>query len=124
WNTAGRATSWPSQIDVRAHERQGKAITNFPDTLPPAASDLAAQVFKDPYLFDFLGTADPRREREIEQALVDHIQRFLLELGAGFAFVGRQVPLEVGDQDFRIDLLFYHLKLRCYVIVELKAVPF
>lgn len=112
------------QIDGRAHERQGKAITNFPDTLPPAASDLAAQVFKDPYLFDFLGTADPRREREIEQALVDHIQRFLLELGAGFAFVGRQVPLEVGDQDFRIDLLFYHLKLRCYVIVELKAVPF
>ena len=112
------------QIDGRAHERQGKAITNFPDTLPPAASDLAAQVFKDPYLFDFLGTADPRREREIEQALVDHIQTFLLELGTGFAFVGRQVALEVGDQDFRIDLLFYHLKLRCYVIVELKAVPF
>ena len=112
------------QIDGRAHERQGKAITNFPDTLPPAASDLAAQVFKDPYLFDFLGTADPRREREIEQALVDHIQTFLLGLGAGFAFVGRQVALEVGDQDFRIDLLFYHLKLRCYVIVELKAVPF
>ena len=112
------------QIDGRAHERQGKAITNFRDTLPPAESDLAAQVFKDPYLFDFLGTADPRREREIEQALVDHIQRFLLELGTGFAFVGRQVLLEVGDQDFRIDLLFYHLKLRCYVVVELKAVPF
>lgn len=112
------------QIDGRAHKRQGKAITNFRDTLPPAESDLAAQVFKDPYLFDFLGTADPRREREIEQALVDHIQRFLLELGTGFAFVGRQVPLEVGDQDFQIDLLFYHLKLRCYVVVELKAVPF
>ncbi len=112
------------QIDGRAHERQGQAITNFRDTLPPAESDLAAQVFKDPYLFDFLGTADPRREREIEQALVDHIQRFLLELGTGFAFVGRQVPLEVGDQDFQIDLLFYHLKLRCYVVVELKAVPF
>ncbi len=112
------------QIDGRAHQRQGKAITNFPDTLPPAESDLAAQVFKDPYLFDFLGTADPRREREIEHALVAHIQRFLLELGTGFAFVGRQVPLEVGDQDFQIDLLFYHLKLRCYVVVELKAVPF
>ena len=112
------------QIDGRAHERQGKAITNFRDTLPPAESDLAAQVFKDPYLFDFLGTADPRREREIEQALVAHMQRFLLELGTGFAFVGRQVPLEVGDQDFQIDLLFYHLKLRCYVVVELKAVPF
>ena len=112
------------QIESRAHERQGMAITNFPDTLPPATSDLAAQVFKDPYLFDFLGTADPRRECEVEQALVDHIQRFLLELGTGFAFVGRQVPLEVGDQDFQIDLLFYHLKLRCYVVVELKAVPF
>ena len=112
------------QIDGRAHERQGKAISNFRDTLPPAESDLAAQVFKDPYLFDFLGTADPRRERELEQALVDRIQRFLLELGTGFAFVGRQVPLEVGDQDFQIDLLFYHLKLRSYVVVELKVVPF
>ena len=112
------------QIEGRAHERHGKAITNFAATLPPADSDLAAQVFKDPYLFDFLGTADPRREREVEQALVDHIQRFLLELGTGFAFVGRQVPLEVGDQDFYIDLLFYHLKLRCYVVIELKAVPF
>lgn len=112
------------QIDNRAHERQGKAITNFPATLPPADSDMAGQIFKDPYLFDFLGTADPRREREVEQALVDHIQRFLLELGTGFAFVGRQVLLEVGDQDFYIDLLFYHLKLRSYVVIELKAVPF
>jgi predicted nuclease of restriction endonuclease-like (RecB) superfamily len=112
------------QIQRRAYKRQGKAVSNFRDTLPPAKSDLASQVFKDPYLFDFLGTADPRREREIEQALVDHIQRFLLEMGAGFAFVGRQVPLEVGGQDFQIDLLFYHLKLRCYVVIELKAVPF
>ncbi len=112
------------QIEARAYARQGKAITNFAATLPPDDSDLAAQVFKDPYLFDFLGTADPRREREVEQALVDHIQRFLLELGTGFAFVGRQVPLEVGDRDFVIDLLFYHLTLRCYVVVELKAVPF
>jgi predicted nuclease of restriction endonuclease-like (RecB) superfamily len=112
------------QIDAQAHARRGKAISNFPATLPPVDSDLAAQVFKDPYLFDFLGTADPRREREVEQALVDHIQRFLLELGTGFAFVGRQVPLEVGDQEFKLDLLFYHLKLRCYVVAELKAVPF
>lgn len=112
------------QIDGRAHARHGKALTNFKATLPPADSDMAAQVFKDPYLFDFLGTADPRREREVEQALVDHVQRFLLELGEGFAFVGRQVPLEVGDQDFRLDLLFYHLKLRCFVVVELKAGPF
>ena len=112
------------QIEARLHERTGRAITNFPATLPPGDSDMATQVFKDPYLFDFLGTAAPRTEREIEQALVDHMQRFLLELGAGFAFVGRQVLLEVGDQEFYADLLFYHLKLRRYVVVELKAVPF
>jgi predicted nuclease of restriction endonuclease-like (RecB) superfamily len=82
------------QIDSRAHERQGQALTNFKATLPPRDSDMAVQVFKDPYLFDFLGTADPRREREVEQALVDHVQYFLLELGSGFAFVGRQVHLE------------------------------
>ena len=91
------------QIENRAHERQGKAVTNFPTVLPSAASDMAAQVFKDPYLFDFLGTADPRREREVEQALVDHIQHFLLELGAGFAFMGRQVHLEVGARDYYLD---------------------
>lgn len=112
------------QITARAHERQGKATTNFPATLPPADSDMATQVFKDPYLFDFLGTADPRREREVEQALVDHIQRFLLELGAGFAFVGRQIHLEFADADYYLDLLFHHLKLRCYVVVELKIGPF
>lgn len=112
------------QIDAEAGKRTGKAVSNFPETLPPADSDMAAQVFKDPYLFDFLGTADPRREREVEQALVDHIQKFLLELGRGFAFVGRQVLLEVGNRDFRIDLLFYHLKLRAYVVIELKVVPF
>lgn len=112
------------QIESRAHQRHGKALTNFKATLPPADSDMAAQVFKDPYLFDFLGTADPRREREVEQALVDHIQRFLLELGSGFAFVGRQVHLEFTSRDCYLDLLFYHLKLRCYVVIELKAVPF
>lgn len=112
------------QIEARLHERQGKAVTNFGATLPPAESDMAAQIFKDPYLFDFLGTADPRREREVEQALIDQIQRFLLELGAGFAFVGRQVHLEFASHDFYLDLLFYHLKLRCFVVVELKAVPF
>lgn len=112
------------QIQNTAYQRSGKAQNNFDLTLPPADSDLATQVFKDPYLFDFIGTADPRREREVETALVDHIQRFLLELGTGFAFVGKQVPLEVGDEDFYIDLLFYHLKLRRYVVVELKAVPF
>jgi len=112
------------QIESRAHERTGKAVNNFALTLPPADSDMAAQVFKDPYLFDFLGTADPRREREVEQALTERIQRFLLDLGSGFAFVGRQVHLEFASQDFHLDLLFYHLKLRRYVVVELKAVPF
>jgi predicted nuclease of restriction endonuclease-like (RecB) superfamily len=111
-------------LDRRLFERQGKALNNFAMTLPPGDSDMASQVFKDPYLFDMLGTADPRREAEVEQALVDHVQKFLLELGAGFAFVGRQVPLEVGDSDFKIDLLFYHFKLHCFVVVELKSVPF
>ena len=94
------------QIDGRAHERHGKALTNFKATLPPADSDMAAQVFKDPYLFDFLGTADSRREREVEQALVDHIQRFLLELGQGFAFVGRQVQLAFASRDYFLCLLY------------------
>ena len=111
-------------IERHLRERKGKAQNNFALTLPPTDSDMAAQVFKDPYLFGFLGTADPRREREVERALVDHIRHFLLELGSGFAFVGRQVALEVGDQDFVVDLLFCHLKLRCYVVVELKDVAF
>jgi predicted nuclease of restriction endonuclease-like (RecB) superfamily len=112
------------QIEAQAHRRQGKAQTNFPATLPPPDSDMAAQVFKDPYLFDFLGTDAPRREAELEQGLVAHIQKFLLELGQGFAFVGRQVHLEIGDDDFYLDLLFYHLKLRRYVVIELKVRKF
>lgn len=112
------------QIETRLHERQGKAISNFEVALPPADSDMTAQIFKDPYIFDFLGTADPRREAELEQKLIDHIQQFLLELGQGFAFVGRQVHLEIGDSDFHLDLLFYHLHLRCYVVIELKAGKF
>lgn len=112
------------QIERDLHQRHGKALTNFKKTLPPPDSDMAAQIFKDPYLFDFAGTADPRREREIEASLVAHIQQFLLELGAGFAFVGRQVHLEVDDSDYYLDLLFYHTKLHCYVVIELKAVPF
>jgi predicted nuclease of restriction endonuclease-like (RecB) superfamily len=112
------------QIQGGAHARHGRAVNNFVATLPPAASDMASQAFKDPYLFDFIGTAEGRRESEIERALVDHIQRFLLELGTGFAFVGRQVHLEFATRDYYLDLLFYHLKLRCYVVLELKAVPF
>lgn len=113
-----------SQIQNQLHLRTGKAQNNFALTMPPADSDLATQLFKDPYLFDFLGTADTRREAEVEQALVDHIQKFLLELGIGFAFVGRQVRLEVGGEDYPLDLLFYHLKLRRYVVIELKARAF
>ncbi|CAK0766935.1 DUF1016 domain-containing protein [Gammaproteobacteria bacterium] len=112
------------QIQSQLHLRAGKAQNNFALTMPPVDSDMAAQLFKDPYLFDFLGTADPRREAEVERALVDHIQKFLLELGTGFAFVGRQVRLEVGDEDYPLDLLFYHLKLRRYVVIELKARAF
>ena len=113
-----------NQIETRLHSRKGQAVTNFGETLPAGESDMAIEIFKDPYLLDFLGSATHRTEKQIEQALVDHIQSFLLELGAGFAFVGRQVLLEVGDRNFYADLLFYHLKLRCYVIIELKAVPF
>jgi len=112
------------QIQSKLLERTGKSVNNFPIALPPADSDMANQIFKDPYLFDFLGTDMPRREVEIERQLTEHIQKFLLELGQGFAFVGRQVHLEVGGEDFYIDLLFYHLKLRCYVVIELKACDF
>lgn len=112
------------QIQNQLHLRAGKAQNNFAVTMPPAESDMATQLFKDPYLFDFLGTADLRREAEVEQTLVDHVQKFLIELGSGFAFVGRQVHLEVGEDDFYLDLLFYHLKLRCYVVIELKAREF
>ena len=109
------------QIETRQLERQGRAITNFAQALPAPQSDLARESLKDPYRFDFLGIGDEALEREIEQAMVEHVTDFLLELGAGFAFVGRQVHVEVGGEDFYLDLLFYHLRLRCYVVIELKA---
>lgn len=112
------------QIETKAHRRLGKASTNFKNTLPQAESDLAQQTIKDPYIFDFLSLSSDVRERDLEEGLVKHIQKFLLELGVGFAFVGRQVHLEVDDQDYYIDLLFYHLKLRCYVVVDLKTQRF
>lgn len=112
------------QIETGLLERQGMAVTNFEQRLPKRRSDLARESLKDPYRFDFLGLGEDAREREIESALVRHVTEFLLELGAGFAFVGQQVHLEVGGDDFFIDLLFYHLKLRCYVVVELKAGDF
>jgi len=111
-------------IGSRYFDREGKAVTNFEVALPPSDSDMAVQTFKDPYLFDFIGTAGARREAEIETALVNHMEKFLLELGQGFAFVGRQVHLEVGGDDFYIDLLFYHYRLHCFVVVELKTTKF
>jgi predicted nuclease of restriction endonuclease-like (RecB) superfamily len=111
-------------IETRLLERTGKAITNFDLSLSKAQSDLAIESLKDPYRLDFLGLGKEAGEREIENALVKHVTEFLLELGAGFAFVGRQVLLDVGGDEFFIDLLFYHLKLRCYVVIELKAGKF
>lgn len=112
------------QIESNLHKRIGQIANNFDVALPPSDSDMANQIFKDPYVFDFLGTADTRRERELENKLMEHLEKFLLELGQGFAFVGRQVHLEFSDEDYYIDLLFYHLKLRCYVVVELKSGKF
>lgn len=112
------------QIESRLIERSGAAVTNFSLTLPKPDSDLARESLKDPYRFDFLGLGEEAQERDIENALVKHVTDFLLELGAGFAFVGRQVLLDVGGEEFFIDLLFYHLKLRCYVVIELKAGKF
>ena len=112
------------QIETKAHRRMGKAQTNFAHTLPPPQSDLAQQVLKDPYTFDFLTLSAEARERELEQGLTEHIQKFLVELGVGFAFVGRQVHLEVGGEDYYLDLLFYHLKLRCFVVLDLKMEAF
>ncbi len=112
------------QIESDLFHRQGKAVTNFATTLPAPQSDLAQQSLKDPYLFDFLTLHEEAIERDLEAGLVEHVQKFLLELGAGFAFVGRQVPLAVGDDDDYLDLLFYHLKLRCFVVIDLKMQKF
>jgi predicted nuclease of restriction endonuclease-like (RecB) superfamily len=114
-------TMW---IESDLYGRQGKAITNFKTTLPDVDSDLAQQTLKDPYNFSFLTIAEKAKEQEIEQGLIDHIQTFLVELGKGFAFLGRQYHLQVSDKDFYIDLLFYHINLRCFVVVELKAGEF
>lgn len=109
-----------SQIDARAHARHGKTVSNFAAALPAPQSDLVQQTLKDPYIFDFLTLAEPFQERELETELVRHLEKFLLELGQGFAFVGRQYRLDIGDEDFYIDLLFYHLRLRAFVVIDLK----
>lgn len=111
-------------IKSEAHARQGQAITNFERLLPPPQSDLVQQMLKDPYIFDFLTLQEPFHERELETNLLHQLERFLLELGQGFAFVGRQFYLKVGDREFYIDLLFYHLKLRCFVVIDLKKGEF
>ncbi len=109
------------QIDNNYFERKGNAITNFEKTLPVLQSDLAQETIKDPYQFGFLGLEDDALEKEIERELTKHITDFLIELGKGFAFVGRQYHIKVSEKDYYIDLLFYHLDLRCYVVIELKA---
>jgi len=111
-------------IESDLYQRQGKARTNFEKTLPPLQSDLARETLKDPYNFEFLTLAADAEERALQKGLLEHIQQFLIELGAGFAFVGQQYRLEVGDEDFFIDLLFYHLKLRCYIVIDLKTTGF
>lgn len=111
-------------IDSKLHQREGKAINNFRETLPSPQSDLAHLTLKDPYFFDFVTLREKHDERELESGLLDHVQKFLLELGAGFSFVGRQIHLAIADQDFYIDLLFYHYKLRCFIVVELKTTDF
>lgn len=112
------------QIDGGLHRRQGKAVTNFQRVLAAPQSDLAQGTLKDPYLFDFLSLSAEAHERDLERALLSHVRKFLLELGAGFALVGSQYHLEVGGEDFYLDLLFYHLDLRCYVVIDLKSGPF
>ena len=112
------------QIESDLLARSGKAVTNFDQTLPAPQSDLAREMIKDPYNFDFLTLTGDYTERELEKGLIDHIVRFLIELGAGFAYVGKQVPLQVGERDFFLDLLFYHTRLHCYVVIELKVAEF
>ncbi len=112
------------QIESKLYHRQGKAVHNFIQTLPAPQSDLAKEMLKDPYKFDFLNLSEEYFEKDLEDALVSHITKFLLELGAGFSYVGRQYHLEIGGEDFYIDLLFYHLKLRSYIVIELKTGKF
>lgn len=122
-NAWGRETL-ALQIKSQLFERQGKAITNFNKTLPEPMSDLAQQILKDPYNFDFVAMSDSMKERDLENQLVAQISKFLLELGKGFAYVGQQYKLEIADNEYYLDLLFYHIKLKCYVVVELKNTKF
>lgn len=124
-NGWSRSVLW-HQIDTKLYHRQGKSkkIANFPKVLPPAQSDLALEMMKDPYNFDFLTLAEEAHELDLERGLLEHIREFLIELGKGFSFVGNQHHLVVGNEDFYLDLLFYHLRLRCYIVIELKMTEF
>lgn len=113
-----------NQLSLQLHKRKGKAINNFSSTLPAVQSNLAGQVLKDPYIFDFLSVRNIIDERDLENELINHVTKFLLELGKGFAFIGRQYPIAVSKKDYSIDILFYHLHLRCYVVVDLKTDDF
>jgi len=113
-----------AQIKSSLHERQGAAVTNFENTLPAVHAAIAGGLLKDPFIFDFMTLEEPFHERELETGLLTHIEQFLLELGRGFAFVGRQYELTVSDRDFYLDLIFYHLHLRCFVVVDLKKGEF
>ncbi len=112
------------QIDSGLYNRQGKAVTNFKDTLPAGQSDLASETLKNPYVFDFLTLTEDVQELELEKKLIDNITRFLLELGVGFAYMGRQFPMKIGQKERRLDLLFYHTRLHCYVVFDLKIGDF
>ena len=112
------------QIEQDLFSRKGKAITNFSQTLPEKQAMMAGQILKDPYNFGFLTLENKVQELDIERQLTEHITKFLLELGKGFAFIGRQYPLQVGEKDYRLDLLFYHIRLRCFVVIDLKVVEF
>ena len=112
------------QIESGLYRREGRALSNFETTLPAVQSDLAQQTLKDPYIFDFLTLSEDYNERELEHSLVTHITQFLLELGTGFAYMGKQVAIKVGERDFYLDLLFYHTRLHCHVVIELKVTDF
>ena len=112
------------QIEQDLYARQGKAVTNFNQTLPEKQALLAGQILKDPYNFGFLTLEPQAQELDVERQLTEHITKFLLELGKGFAFIGRQYPLQVGEKDYRLDLLFYHIRLHCFVVIDLKVVEF
>ncbi|MBU1874614.1 DUF1016 family protein [bacterium] len=112
------------QIESGLYHRQGQAMTNFPETLPAPQSELAQQLLKDPYTFDFLTIEEKAKERELEKNLLLHLRDFLIELGRGFAFLGSQYPVTVGQKDYAIDLLFYNVRLHCYIVIELKMDEF